>query len=931
MKTRLRAICFAWFLSLPAGAAETAVDYYESALTYSQQQQWRAAELELRNSLKINPNYLPARLLLGRVLLQTEQWPSAEKELTLALDGGAAANPLVFDVIRALLAQRKADEASFMLTRFSELQQLPNYRLMQAHLAKLRYQYSEAAAIYLEVIKPQTAGPHALSPDLRAEAQYEYADLLFKQQQYAQVDPVLASIPANSLYRRKSTLLQAKLLQSQQKLSQAEAIYSTLLQQDPTDATAIIGKAQMLIARKALPEALALVIQFRELQPNNPYGQLLHASILGLQGDQSAEARLLKQIQQQLASFDSELREAEDVLMLSAMLDFSAEKYEQVIVKLNRYQQLYPNNSQVSQLLAQSYLQSNDTKLASKHSREAILQNPGDANLYLISAAIARAEADPTAELAVLQTAIDKFSENQAIRRSYVQALLRNKQQAKARDVLGLKDKTSDGSLADHVLLGYLQLETGLHKEALASAQTLLNFTNSKVEVFQFAGDVSAKTGHAQSAAELYQQALVLDPNYKPALLSLASLRLQQQDWQGASTLYLQILKQTPDDALVLQLLADAAIQLQQLPAAIGYLEQLSTTDNSAAPARLALLELYLQTGDTEKANDLLGQLSEQMAIEPSLYFSKARLAFAAQDFAQVRHNTNILYGLWYDNPLQLIELADLQLRSQDQLGIATTIKRLSELKAPQEQQLFLIARQQLMLGDYNNGLKTLKKVTALTGNTLASRELEAHLLIGAGQLANAAQLLEPLLAQSGNPSHLVLLLHCRQNDKAAVSRILQAWLAKNPRDLNATLLLAEQLVNADQTQHAIALYQQSPLINSQAVLQNNLANLLLNIDAPAALKWAEQAHQSMPEQPDILDTYGIALAKTGQFTEALAILRDAEIRLPQSALVQLHLAETLWLLKRPEEAKLALANAQSLQLNFADKKELQKLQQLIK
>ena len=930
MKTRLRAICCAVLLSVPAVAAETAVDYYESALTYSHQQQWREAELELRNSLKINPNYLPARLLLGRVLLQTEQWPSAEKELTLALDGGAAADPLVFDVIRTLLAQQKADEASFMLTRFVELQQLPSYRLMQANLAKLRFQYPEAATIYSSLVKTTTAETK-LTAELSAEARYEYADLLFKQQQYALVDAELAQISKDSTQARKVALLQAKLFQNQQKLPQAEAIYSELLQRDANDAAAIIGKAQLLIARNALTDALALVVKFRELQPNNPYGQLLHASILGLQGDESGENRLLKQIQQQLASFDSAVREAEDVLMLSAMLDFSDEKYEQVITKLNRYQQLYPNNSQVSQLLAQSYLQSNDPQLASKHIREAIVQNPTDANLYLISAAIARAEKDTKLELAVLQEAVGRFANNDAIRRGYVQALLRNQQQAKARDFLGLNDKNSETMLADQLLLGYLQLETGLFKDALATAQTLLDLTNSKVEVFQFAGDVSAKTGDQKLAAQLYQQALVLDADYKPALLSLASLKLQQQDWQGASSIYQQILSKTPDDQLVLQLLADAAIKLRQLPAAIGYLEQLNADDSSSAPARMALLELYLQTGDTSKAGALAEQLTEQVSIAPTLYLAKARLALTGQNLEQVRHNTAILYGLWYDNAVRLVDLADLQLRAQDQQGLAATLQRLSELKAPAAQQQFLLVRQQLMLGEFSNGLKNLKKLTSQIGSTVETQELEAHLLIGLGQLSDAARLLEPLLAKSDSPTHLILLLHCRQADTAAVTNILQTWLAKHPNDLNATLLLAEQLTNAGQKQHAIALYQQSPLLNSQAILQNNLANLLLSVDAAAALKWAEQAHNSMPEQPDILDTYGIALAKAGKLNEALTTLRDAEIRLPQSALVQMHLAETLWLLKRPSEAKMALSKAAALPLSAAEKKELQDLQQLIR
>jgi len=235
MKTRLRAICCAFLLSLPAVAAETAVDYYESALTYSQQQQWREAELQLRNSLKINPNYLPARLLLGRVLLQTEQWPSAEKELTLALEGGAAADPLAFDVIRTLLAQQKADEASFMLTRFVELQQLPSYRLMQANLAKLRFQYPEAADLYTSLLTAGANTNSGVNTELTAEVRYEYADLLFKQQQYAQVAAELAQIAKTSALARKVALLQAKLLQTQQKLPQAEAIYTELLQKDAND------------------------------------------------------------------------------------------------------------------------------------------------------------------------------------------------------------------------------------------------------------------------------------------------------------------------------------------------------------------------------------------------------------------------------------------------------------------------------------------------------------------------------------------------------------------------------------------------------------------------------------------------------------------------------------------------------------------------
>ena len=65
MKLRLLAVMVA-LMAQPVFAADTAAAYYEKARQYSQQQQWREAELELRNSLQQNPAYLPARLMLDK-------------------------------------------------------------------------------------------------------------------------------------------------------------------------------------------------------------------------------------------------------------------------------------------------------------------------------------------------------------------------------------------------------------------------------------------------------------------------------------------------------------------------------------------------------------------------------------------------------------------------------------------------------------------------------------------------------------------------------------------------------------------------------------------------------------------------------------------------------------------------------------------------
>lgn len=223
--------------------------------------------------------------------------------------------------------------------------------------------------------------------------------------------------------------------------------------------------------------------------------------------------------------------------------------------------------------------------------------------------------------------------------------------------------------------------------------------------------------------------------------------------------------------------------------------------------------------------------------------------------------------------------------------------------------------------------MKLLQKLQSSLGQQPAFAELKAHFHLAQGQDQAAAALLAPLFKQSGDQRHLMLLLRAHRQDPTAIQQLLRDWLSQHPADLSATMLLAEQLELAGLPDQARTLYQQSPLLDSQAVLQNNLAVLLFDTDPQQALKLAQKAHQAMPEQPDILDTYGYALVKAGQAEQGLGVLRDAEIRQPNSSLLQLHIAAALQQLKRPEEAKAVLLQLKDRPLSAAEQKLLQQLQ----
>lgn len=921
MKLKCLALCGLLAFSKTALSNESAASYYEKALQYQQQQQLKKAELELRNSLQRDANYLPARLLLGQLLLKQGQWASAEKELRLALSGGAATDPLVYQLGRAMLAQQKADETRLLLARYPQLSKQAEYLLIQAGHQKVAFDYQAAQTSYQQLVASQPTEP------LASEAWLELADLQFRMQQLDRAAESLKQVSPSSDVKKKARYLEARLAQSQNDSLRALAIYDQLLAQDDGDPAALLGKAQLLMQQNDTAKALALVTKFRDDNPHNPYGQLIHASLLGQSGDNNAQNRMLKQIQQQLSTLTTAQRDEEDVLMLTALLDFSDSRFDQAATKLVRYQQLYPANVQAHQLLAQSYLQLEDFRGAEKQIKAAIRLNPNDYTLQLIAAAVARAQKDVPTELSLLTASYQQFPQQPDVQKAYLQALLRSGKADQARALLTAKNGVS--SLADQILLGYLQLENAQLQEAEKTAQHLLEQDSGKVEIFQLAGDVAAKSGDSALAEKFYQQALVLDATSKPALLSLASLALQQQNWQQASSLYQQILSHTPDDSLVLQLLADAAIKLKQPGDAIRYLEQLAADDKNIVAARLALLELYLQTQQTAKASELANVLSEQMDIRPELYFAKARLGLQQQDRETTAHNTDILYGLWYDAPQQLVQLASLQLDNQDVSGLEKTLSRLKQFDEHQAQVAMLEARLALVRGKPKQGLALIQKVEQQVGRNLAIDELKAHLLLADQQPAAAAKLLEALYQQSGAIEHLLMLLKAKQHDAAFVQQQLTQWLAKHPSDLSATLLLAERLQQQGQTNQAIAVYQQSPLLDSQAVLLNNLANLLLDTQTEKALTFAKKAYQLMPDHPDIMDTYGYAQVLAGDASAGLGLLRDAEIRQPQAVLLQLHIAHALTLLNRTQEAKAILQRYKAEQLPLHERTLWLKLQTL--
>ncbi|NRB41276.1 MAG: tetratricopeptide repeat protein [Pseudomonadales bacterium] len=115
----------------------------------------------------------------------------------------------------------------------------------------------------------------------------------------------------------------------------------------------------------------------------------------------------------------------------------------------------------------------------------------------------------------------------------------------------------------------------------------------------------------------------------------------------------------------------------------------------------------------------------------------------------------------------------------------------------------------------------------------------------------------------------------------------------KKQSNTQSSLLLAIAYQTANDDSKAISQFKDVLKRDKKnPIALNNLAWLILKETPPQALIYAQQAHQLQPENPDITDTYGWALYKNQQNTEALEVLKKAYKQSKQNPTIAGHLAE---------------------------------------
>lgn len=881
--------------------------YYESALDLYASGNFSGAEIELRNALQESAKNVPARVLLGQVLLERDDPRAAAAELEQGLALGGDQNLILIPLAEVYLQLLQPEK---VLTSIVPPGTSPvidgEILLLQGDAALLLGDLNYAARSYAEAKAQLPGDPRALVGEARiALARNRSAEAV------ELLDAALALDPDSAV----ALTLRGLMLRDAGDFAEARAVLDRAVRADPSNVKALGARAALLLDIGDETGAAADIGRLRTLNPRDLEGIYLASWLHVSHGEGEAARALLNETAALLQSVDeTRLERLPQVRLLFGIVNFLNHEYEQAVEQFTTFLSRFPRHPGARRYLAAAYLGSGDWDSVIR----TLEPEPGAAPL------------DDPASLALLGEALRARGDHESAARYYARALEIAPEQvgfalglSASRFAAGKVDEaiaaleTITQQMPDFLdarvqLIG-MYVDAGHHDAAQAAASSLLRENPGDVRAQNLLGVVMMARGRRDDAAKYFATARELEPEGTLAILNEARLARLGDRLEAATALYRETLKREPAATDASVELAEVLLASGDPAAAAQVIEPLLETQPNNIGARLVDLWVTVARG-------------EHSAIEDAIY--RINLDFPDTAAAQ-------------------LGLARVYLALDDQANARLMLRRAAENAGFRAERQLDIAKLQFKLGDLNAAQWALTK--ALDGNPrhLGALALRVTLLLAQGKTADArtahaalaatypdrveTQIAEGELLEEVGDTHGALAAYTRAHDIGAnrttlekllavqlavgddqsALTTLRVWILLHPGELGSRHRLGESLLAAGAYRSAQLVYE--TLVKDEPenpVSLNNLAYALQRLGDDAALTYAERAIAVAPEHAGFLDTYGWILVESGEPERGLEVLRDAVTRQSTNDEIRYHIALALVHLQRPRAAQRELTAA---------------------
>jgi putative PEP-CTERM system TPR-repeat lipoprotein len=842
-----------------------------------------AAVIELKNAVQKEPENVEARRLLGTAYLQIGDGAGAEKELSRAHRLGSTHPDLPLDLARALLLERKHQEALDLLAKVPG--DPPSTRVLSLRGEAYRGlgQAGEARAEWQRAIEadPADASPRVGLASLAVREGHLDAAL-------TELDRALEQAPEDY----HALLMKGEILLHQRRFEEAAGYLArALAARGGRDPAAGLALARARLALGDADEAARLVDPIRQGSPADPLANYLAGAIAYQRRDLAAAQEALREV----------LRVAPDhlpTLLLLGTIHYSQGQLEQAEERLSRYTAAVPGNLASRKLLAAVRLARREPERALQ--ALAPVADPGgqDAQLlallgtaYLRKGDVARAEEH-------LERASQLAPDAAAIRTQLALTHLAGGESQQAVTELEAAVDLDAGLVQADVLLVLTHLRERRPEEALAAARRLVERQPEEPLGHNLLGAAELARQDPQAARAAFLKALEVAPGFFPAALNLARLDLREGRVDDARRRYEAVLTREEHQPQALVGLARLRLGAGDRAGGVELLERARRHNPTALEPRLLLAAHSLEARDLPRAEELAREALELGPENAAALGVHAEVALAAGRPADAARSLAALVDRGVQSPSVYARLGAARAAAGEPGAARTAYERALELTEGKHPSALLgLGRLDLADRRPEAARERATQLRSLYPDSALGATLEGDALLALSRPGEAATAYAEALARGEGTDLALKLAGARSaaGDVEGAHAGLREWLERHPEDGAARLALASHYQASGDRARATAEYQ--ALVErhpGNAVALNNLAWLYHEAGDTRALELAERALAAAPDNPSILDTVGWIQVQKGKAEQGVHLLRQAVDRAPEAAEIRYHFGVAL-------------------------------------
>lgn len=888
-----------------------------SARDYMAKNDNKAAIIQLKNALQVNPDLAEARFLLGKSLLESGNPTSAEVELRKAADLKYPADQVTPLMARTLLmlgqTKKITEELSKVELTVPESKASLQTTVGQAYLSMGKIDAARSAFDSALVAMPGYA-PAIISQARIKAGSRDFTSALSMLEGSLEKQPKL----------HDAWQLKGDILSVQGDAKGSMEAYRQVLAIMPAHLPAHAAIISRLIGEGNLDEAGKQLEAMKKIAPSHPQTTYLQAQLAYRQKNYKSAQEAIQQHLKVVP--DSVLG-----LQLAGAVEYELKSYSTAETYLLKILNKTPDLGLARRILITSYLRSGQPEKAFDVLKPVLDKISKDSNMLALAGEVfmQNGDAGKAADYFAKSSALDP--ENTGKRTSVAISHLAQGDTETAHKELEQIASVDTGIRADMALIAS-QLKERQFDKALSSISVLEKKQPDNPLADNLRGTVYLGMGDVATARRNFEQALVKNPAYLPSAAILANLDMADKKPEEARKRFEGVLSKDPKNMQAMLALAELKGKTGGKPDEVAALinKAVTAVPNEMIP-RVALIEHYLGVKDPKKAVSAAQDALAVLPDRPEILDVAGRAQQAGGDYNQALTTYGKLATLTPSSVLPYLRMAEIQVAAKNKDAAMQSLRKALSIKADS-----IEAQRGIMMLDLDGGRTAEALAIARQVQKQHPKDAVGFVLEGDAHALKkswkeAATAYRNGIRQTG-ATELAVKLHAALvagGSSGEADKFAESWLKEHAKDLRFRLYLAEA-ANA-RRDYSSASKHYSILNNAQPnnpAMLNNLAWSLAQIKDPKAIEYAEKAYKLAPEQPAILDTLGWLLVEKGETARGVELLQKASSLAPKNAMIRLNLAKSLVKAGNKAEARKELDELAKLGDKFPAQAEVARLLQ---